>query len=562
MRRNLPRDRSLSMEMLESRRLLTGLAQSQLFHYLLNEARHDPPAYQLASGANADLSSVQARQPLALHPSLVNSAQFHSTEMATHDYFDHQSHVTGQFPNANARSHGYDLVSWWDSDKNYIESIAGGYPTAAAALKGLIESPGHRTHLLGIDAFYADNVDGAVGYALDSSSTYWYYWTVHLARTDTPSTNLTGVVFNDVNNNGGYDLNEGLGNIPVQIGANQPVTNAAGGWSLQVAPNMTHQVDVQVNGTTITRSVAVAQQNRQLDVSSNTSTTRLDFGTWQIPSASVVASHVYHAGSAFDLPGNLSGALDGAKQLAREGSVGLKLGLNHLINSTRGINGLVFDVLNLPASTLTAADFQFQISPQGAFLEAVNLPVNWSAAPDPTTISVLPGGTPRVVLKWPDQSIMNRWLRVTIKANANTGLTQPEVYYLGHLQGETTGPDSDRFTILVADILQIRSALSTSAGVSSVVDVDKSGVVLVADILAARSLLSQQLTQITIPPMDGGGGGGSLNENLEESLVDLAMRLESGLGSQVALASATYAATVDQLLEEWLSPTKRRRGRR
>lgn len=53
MRRNLPRDRSLSMEMLESRRLLTGLAQSQLFHYLLNEARHDPPAYQLASGAYA-----------------------------------------------------------------------------------------------------------------------------------------------------------------------------------------------------------------------------------------------------------------------------------------------------------------------------------------------------------------------------------------------------------------------------------------------------------------------------------------------------------------------------
>ncbi len=52
-----------------------------------------------------------------------------------------------------------------------------------------------------------------------------------------------------------------------------------------------------------------------------------------------------------------------------------------------------------------------------------------------------------------------------------------------------------QFTVLVADILQIRAALSQAAVASSVVDLDKSGVVLVADILAARSQLSKELTQ-------------------------------------------------------------------
>jgi hypothetical protein len=118
---------------------------------------------------------------------------------------------------------------------------------------------------------------------------------------------------------------------------------------------------------------------------------------------------------------------------------------------------------------------------------------------------------------------------VTVKANPNTGLAAPEVYYLGHLQGESTEPSGGKFTVLVADILAIRAALTQSATASSIVDLDKSGVVLVADILAARSQLTQELTQITIPVSGGGGGGGSLEGEAElgELLFELSQFVSS-----------------------------------
>ena len=50
-----------------------------------------------------------------------------------------------------------------------------------------------------------------------------------------------------------------------------------------------------------------------------------------------------------------------------------------------------------------------------------------------------------MIIQWPDNAIANRWLRVTVKANDQTGLSVPEVYYLGHLLGEMTG-DQGGFT--------------------------------------------------------------------------------------------------------------------
>jgi hypothetical protein len=103
-------------------------------------------------------------------------------------------------------------------------------------------------------------------------------------------------------------------------------------------------------------------------------------------------------------------------------------------------------------------------------------------------------------LRWANNQIKNRWLRITIRATANTGLNQDQVYYVGHLQGEFDGVISDsKYTVLIADLLGVRAAISQQVSASSVADIDKSGVVLVADILSARSNLAAQLTNITIP---------------------------------------------------------------
>jgi hypothetical protein len=241
----------------------------------------------------------------------------------------------------------------------------------------------------------------------------------------------------------------------------------------------------------------------------------------------ISTASVYHAGSSFASSGT-SNAIDTTKVLAREGQVPQLLGFNNLINSSRGINGLVFDI-NGVLQTLTPSDFVFQMSPTGAFSEVNHQPQDWSMAPPPLSIANEPGSADRTVIQWPNNAIANRWLRVTVKANPNTGLSVPEVYYVGHLQGESTGPSGGKFTVLVADILAIRAALTQSTTASSIVDLDKSGVVLVADILAARSQLTQELTQITIPASGGGGGGGSLEGEAEliEMLVEPSQSVSS-----------------------------------
>ena len=85
----------LSVESLEDRLLLSVLPEEQLFVYLLNRARNDPVAYQQEQNLSVDLSYVTPRAPLAVNDKLFASSSFHANEMATYNYFGHQSQVTG-----------------------------------------------------------------------------------------------------------------------------------------------------------------------------------------------------------------------------------------------------------------------------------------------------------------------------------------------------------------------------------------------------------------------------------------------------------------------------------
>lgn len=224
--------------------------------------------------------------------------------------------------------------------------------------------------------------------------------------------------------------------------------------------------------------------------------------------AQIVARYAYHANSSFAAV-SVADALDQGKQLAKQGPTPQLLTFDNLINTTRGINGLVFDIQDLPGA-LVAADFEFRMSPPNTFQEGLNPPDQWQFAPAPQNITVIPGSPARVVIQWSDNAIANRWLRVTVKSNANTGLSEPEVYYLGHLLGETTGGDGSNFSVSYAqDLGPIRITVGTNVGASSPVDIDKNGKIQLVDIVAMRGNAAQQLTQITIP---GGGGSGSWNQ--------------------------------------------------
>ena len=214
----------------------------QLFVYMLNRARHDPVAYQQEASLPVDLSYVSPQPPLAVNNDLFDSAEFHATEMAVHNYFAHQSAVTNQWPNQMARNEGYVLPGFFPNDANNIESLAAGtfYNNAGEPLEALIvdegvNPPGHRNHLLGIGSFSAGDREIGVGHAFNANAQFDNYWAIHATRTDTNDKFLAGVVFNDANANGRYDLNEGLANVTVSAGGGlQTVTTAAGGWSIEV----------------------------------------------------------------------------------------------------------------------------------------------------------------------------------------------------------------------------------------------------------------------------------------------------------------------------------------
>lgn len=218
----------------------------------------------------------------------------------------------------------------------------------------------------------------------------------------------------------------------------------------------------------------------------------------------VISGRLYYPNSVFALNG-IDSAIDTRVQLISETSQPQILSLDNLSNHNSGITGLVFDLITPPGTELTASDFQFQMSPEGAFDELLHPPSGWQSAPSPLSLTVSNGFPRRVVIQWPEKSIANRWLRVTIEANANSGLDSPAVYYLGHLLGETTGAMNGQFSVnYAADLMPIRAALGSNVGPSSLLDIDKNSFVQFQDIIAMRVNAAHQLTQITV-------GGGSMS---------------------------------------------------
>jgi uncharacterized protein (TIGR03382 family) len=278
------------------------------FIYELNRARANPQAYAAANSLGTLLDGVAAQPPLAVNHNLVQSARFHSTEMAANSYFAHTSPVTGDQPNKMARDAGYPLPGSWPDAANYIESLAVRYSSAGStsypgpeALLALIidqgvSPPGHRIHLLAMNASYASHREIGVGFAAGNAPTQsvpppsgggsWNsgaYWSIHTGRRNTADADwLTGVVYNDGNSNGRYDIGEGLGGVTVSTtgaGVLSTTTNSAGGWAL---PADAGSYTVTCAGAgfsgTATAVVNVASDNVEVDFVSGASQGEVNFG--------------------------------------------------------------------------------------------------------------------------------------------------------------------------------------------------------------------------------------------------------------------------------------------
>jgi hypothetical protein len=151
---------------------------------------------------------------------------------------------------------------------------------------------------------------------------------------------------------------------------------------------------------------------------------------------------------------------------------------------TRGINGVMVDLARLYNKLPVVSDFDFRAAtdPAGP----------WSLAPTPS-LSIRrndgASGSDRLTFVWPDNAIRNTWLRVTVKATPSTGLSAPDVFYFGHLAGESGDAAADTGAVVTAlDVTHTRAAMTPAAvGLASRFDFNRDGRVDTRDLATARS---------------------------------------------------------------------------
>ena len=200
--------------------------------------------------------------------------------------------------------------------------------------------------------------------------------------------------------------------------------------------------------------------------------------TFTILPASIAGRYIFYNNSKFDAAG------DGAAIATDKTALlpGYNATFDNYTSYSLGINGIIVDINGLAnASGLTAADFLFQVG-NGA---------GWTDAPDPTSIYAPggggAGGSDRVTITWDDNVIQNQWLKVTVLADANTGLAAPDVFYFGNAIGESGNSAADAVVDSTDEVAsRTHKTGFTAAAIDNHYDYNRDGRVNATDDLIAR----------------------------------------------------------------------------
>lgn len=159
----------------------------------------------------------------------------------------------------------------------------------------------------------------------------------------------------------------------------------------------------------------------------------------------------------------------------------------------KGINGVIIDAVSLAnGPAMNASDFIFKVSTDG---------VNWSPAPVNVGLAVRAGegvnGSDRIEILFADATITNEWLQVTMKADASTGLTVPDVFYFGNLVGGT-GQHVNIAIVNTTDISIAKQAVNSPATITSIADFNRNGIINITDVSIAKLNNQHTIPLITV----------------------------------------------------------------
>lgn len=116
-----------------------------------------------ARGATCGGEAMPAVGSLRMNAPLRTAARNHAIDMATHDYFDHDSQDgTTAFERMTSAGYGWSTAG---------ENIAAGSGTAQGVMDQWMNSPGHCKNIMS-GAF----VDIGIGYRMQAGSAYTHYW--------------------------------------------------------------------------------------------------------------------------------------------------------------------------------------------------------------------------------------------------------------------------------------------------------------------------------------------------------------------------------------------------
>ncbi|HYX71775.1 MAG TPA: CAP domain-containing protein [Nitrososphaera sp.] len=169
-----------------ARLLITSLlilSSSVYVHKVAGQSSSTNAEFERRLAAIMRRAASQHRRSLTYNPILARIARQKAYDMGQRNYFDHVN-PDGLGPNYLVTQAGYVLPDFYGKRRssNNIESIVAGNATPEEAWDNWMDSTGHRTHLLGLTEFYAEQTEYGVGYAFVPDSRYKHYWVVITAK--------------------------------------------------------------------------------------------------------------------------------------------------------------------------------------------------------------------------------------------------------------------------------------------------------------------------------------------------------------------------------------------
>jgi len=208
------------------------------------------------------------------------------------------------------------------------------------------------------------------------------------------------------------------------------------------------------------------------------------------PVPTIAGRHVFYHNSAFDDPTSPAAADEAIATDKTALLPGETASFANYTSYDRGINGIMVDILGMTDPSYITIDtladyFEFRVG-------NTDDPGGWTPAPSPTAVTVRQGagdrGSDRVMLTWPDNSIRNQWLEVTVLA-ADTGLEHDDVFYFGNAVAEAGNSGADA-RVTITDLLLARNNprnFLNPAPIDSPYDYNRDQRVNVTDVLLARN---------------------------------------------------------------------------